>query len=126
LFNELKALEAEHPNWSPATRRPSVSAAALSAFTQVRHEVPMLSLGNAFEETDMREFDRRVTEGLDLPAGDLFGGGARWNTAASPSSMAWRSACCIRTACWCAAPPAATAPPAKTSASTCAPCATFR
>jgi DNA ligase (NAD+) len=48
----------------------------LSAFTQVRHEVPMLSLGNAFEETDMREFDRRVTEGLDLPAGDLFGGGA--------------------------------------------------
>ena len=36
----------------------------------------MLSLGNAFEETDMREFDRRVTEGLDLPVGDLFGGGA--------------------------------------------------
>ncbi|MGZ9737852.1 NAD-dependent DNA ligase LigA [Pseudomonas sp. GNP012] len=77
LFNELKALEAAHPELitsdSPTQR---VGSAALSAFTQVRHEVPMLSLGNAFEETDMREFDRRVIEGLDLPAGDLFGGGA--------------------------------------------------
>ena len=77
LFHELKALEAAHPELitsdSPTQR---VGSAALSAFTQVRHEVPMLSLGNAFEETDMREFDRRVTEGLDLPVGDLFGGGA--------------------------------------------------
>ena len=77
LFHELKALEAANPELitsdSPTQR---VGSAALSAFTQVRHEVPMLSLGNAFEETDMREFDRRVTEGLDLPAGDLFGGGA--------------------------------------------------
>jgi DNA ligase (NAD+) len=32
----------------------------------------MLSLGNAFEETDMLEFDRRVNEGLDLPTGDLL------------------------------------------------------
>ncbi|MGC1329682.1 MAG: NAD-dependent DNA ligase LigA [Pseudomonas sp.] len=77
LFRELKALEAEHPELvtadSPTQR---VGNAALTAFSQVRHEVPMLSLGNAFEETDMREFDRRVTEGLDLPVGDLFGGGA--------------------------------------------------
>ena len=36
----------------------------------------MLSLGNAFDETTMLEFDRRVTEGLDLPVGDLFGAGA--------------------------------------------------
>ncbi|WP_421547530.1 NAD-dependent DNA ligase LigA [Pseudomonas sp. QD4] len=77
LFHELKALEAEHPELvtsdSPTQR---VGSAALSAFTQVRHEIPMLSLGNAFEEVDMREFDRRVTEGLDLPVGDLFGAGA--------------------------------------------------
>ncbi|KPA88985.1 DNA ligase, NAD-dependent [Pseudomonas asplenii] len=76
LYHELKALEAEHPELvtadSPTQR---VGSAALTAFTQVRHEVPMLSLGNAFEEVDMREFDRRVSEGLDLPAGDLFGGG---------------------------------------------------
>ncbi|MBC2657161.1 NAD-dependent DNA ligase LigA [Pseudomonas sp. MSSRFD41] len=77
LFRELKALEAEYPELvtsdSPTQR---VGSAALSAFTQVRHEIPMLSLGNAFEEVDMREFDRRVNEGLDLPSGDLFGGGA--------------------------------------------------
>ena len=44
----------------------------------------MLSLGNAFEETDMREFDRRVSEGLDLPAGDLFGGGAEVEYSCEP------------------------------------------
>jgi len=85
LFRELKALEAEHPELvsadSPTQR---VGSAALSAFTQVRHEIPMLSLGNAFEETDMREFDRRVGEGLDLPAGDLFGGAAEVEYSCEP------------------------------------------
>ncbi|MEX6502712.1 NAD-dependent DNA ligase LigA [Pseudomonas zhanjiangensis] len=77
LFNELKALEAEHPELvsrdSPTQR---VGGEALAAFGQVRHEVPMLSLGNAFEEQDLLDFDRRVREGLDLPGGDLFGDGA--------------------------------------------------
>ena len=74
LFRELKELEAANPELvtadSPTQR---VGNVALGAFSQVRHEIPMLSLGNAFEETDLREFDRRVTEGLDLPVGDLFG-----------------------------------------------------
>ncbi|WP_024695747.1 NAD-dependent DNA ligase LigA [Pseudomonas syringae] len=70
LFHELKALEAENPHLvTPDSPTQRVGSAALSAFTQVRHEVPMLSLGNAFEEDDMHEFDRRVTEGLDLPEG---------------------------------------------------------
>ncbi|MDR6956496.1 DNA ligase (NAD+) [Pseudomonas brassicacearum] len=77
LFHELKALEEQHPDLvtsdSPTQR---VGSVALSAFSQVRHEIPMLSLGNAFDEATMREFDRRVTEGLDLPVGDLLGGGA--------------------------------------------------
>ncbi|MEG1040178.1 MAG: NAD-dependent DNA ligase LigA [Pseudomonas sp.] len=85
LFNELKALEAEHPELvtadSPTQR---VGGAALSAFSQVRHEVPMLSLGNAFEENDLREFDRRVVEGLDLPAGDLFADGAAVDYSCEP------------------------------------------
>ncbi|MDD2061344.1 NAD-dependent DNA ligase LigA [Pseudomonas sp. GD03860] len=85
LFNELKALEAEHPELvtadSPTQR---VGGAALSAFSQVRHEVPMLSLGNAFEEDDLREFDRRVVEGLDLPAGDLFGDGGAVDYSCEP------------------------------------------
>ncbi|MDB5983121.1 MAG: ligA [Pseudomonas sp.] len=77
LFHELKALEAENPHLvTPDSPTQRVGSAALSAFTQVRHEIPMLSLGNAFEENDMREFDRRVVEGLDLPVGDLFGDGA--------------------------------------------------
>jgi DNA ligase (NAD+) len=69
LFHELKALEAENPHLvTPDSPTQRVGSAALSAFTQVRHEIPMLSLGNAFEETDMLEFDRRVNEGLDMPA----------------------------------------------------------
>ncbi|MDY7561049.1 NAD-dependent DNA ligase LigA [Pseudomonas sp. CCC3.2] len=85
LFHELKALEAENPHLvTPDSPTQRVGSAALSAFTQVRHEVPMLSLGNAFEENDMREFDRRVTEGLDLPAGDLFGEGAQVQYSCEP------------------------------------------
>lgn len=73
LFNELKALEAEHPRLvTPDSPTQRVGGAALAAFSQVRHEIPMLSLGNAFEEDDLRDFDRRVVEGLDLPSGDLF------------------------------------------------------
>jgi DNA ligase (NAD+) len=85
LFRELKALEAANPELvTPDSPTQRVGNAALSAFTQVRHEVPMLSLGNAFEETDMHEFDRRVTEGLDLPVGDLFGGGAQVQYSCEP------------------------------------------
>ncbi|SDH86464.1 DNA ligase (NAD+) [Pseudomonas benzenivorans] len=81
LFNQLKALEAEHPELvTPDSPTQRVGGAALAAFGQVRHEVPMLSLGNAFEEQDLLDFDRRVREGLDLPggehSGDLFGDGA--------------------------------------------------
>jgi len=85
LFNELKALEAEHPELvTPDSPTQRVGGAALSAFSQVRHEVPMLSLGNAFEESDLREFDRRVVEGLDLPAGDLFGDAAAVDYSCEP------------------------------------------
>ncbi|MGN2429773.1 NAD-dependent DNA ligase LigA [Pseudomonas syringae] len=85
LFHELKALEADNPHLvTPDSPTQRVGSAALSAFTQVRHEVPMLSLGNAFEENDLREFDRRVTEGLDLPAGDLFGSGSKVEYSCEP------------------------------------------
>lgn len=85
LFNELKALEAQNPHLvTPDSPTQRVGSAALSAFTQVRHEIPMLSLGNAFEEIDMREFDRRVNEGLDLPMGDLLGDGAKVEYSCEP------------------------------------------
>jgi DNA ligase (NAD+) len=71
LFRELQALEREHPALatpdSPTTR---VGAAPLTEFVQVAHATPMLSLGNAFDETEVEAFDRRVREGLDV-AGDV-------------------------------------------------------
>jgi len=85
LFNELKALEAEHPELvSPDSPTQRVGGEALAAFGQVRHEVPMLSLGNAFEEQDLIDFDRRAREGLDLPSGDLFGDGAELEYSCEP------------------------------------------
>ncbi len=76
LFNELKAIEAEHPDLvTPDSPTQRVGGAPAGGFGEVQHEVPMLSLSNAFAEQDMHDFDRRVREGLDLPAGDLFGAG---------------------------------------------------
>ena len=67
LFQRLVVLEEKHPELrgedSP-TRR--VGAAPLPEFAEVRHRVPMLSLGNAFEEDEVRAFDRRVREGLGV------------------------------------------------------------
>jgi len=69
LFTALKQLEKEHPEHvsadSPTQR---VGGAALDGFSQISHEMPMLSLDNAFDEEDMAAFHRRVTERLDLAA----------------------------------------------------------
>ena len=85
LFKELRALEDEHPELvTPESPTQRVGGEALAAFGQVRHEVPMLSLGNAFEEQDLTDFDRRAREGLDLPAGDLFGDGVELEYSCEP------------------------------------------
>jgi len=72
LMRELHALEAAHPELvtddSP-TRR--VGAAPLEAFAAVAHQVPMLSLDNAFSEEEVRAFDRRVRERLGEAHGDI-------------------------------------------------------
>lgn len=69
LFQQLKQLEQENPEFissdSPTQR---VGAQPLSTFTQVSHEVPMLSLDNAFDAEDMQEFNRRIQERLVLEA----------------------------------------------------------
>jgi DNA ligase (NAD+) len=71
LMRELQQLEAAHPELvtadSPTQR---VGAAPLSEFVAVRHEVPMLSLDNVFDEDGLRDFDRRVRERLEL-AGEV-------------------------------------------------------
>jgi DNA ligase (NAD+) len=66
-FRRLEELEAEHPELitkdSPTQR---VGEPPLAAFDEVRHDVPMLSLGNAFDEQELRDFDQRVRERLDV------------------------------------------------------------
>ena len=67
LMGELETLEQSHPDLMAAdspTQR--VGAAPLEQFGEVRHRVPMLSLGNAFAEQEVRDFDRRVRERLEV------------------------------------------------------------
>lgn len=67
LRRELEALEDEYPELNqPDSPTRQVGARPDSAFAEVRHEVPMLSLGNAFDEQEMAEFDRRVRERLGV------------------------------------------------------------
>lgn len=65
LMQQLRDLEAQHPelitNDSPTQR---VGAAPLDAFDQVKHEVPMLSLDNVFDEESYLAFDKRVHDRL--------------------------------------------------------------
>jgi DNA ligase (NAD+) len=61
LMRELEALEAAHPELrdpnSPTVR---VGNAPSGKFAEVRHAVPMLSLGNAFSEAEVGEFVARI------------------------------------------------------------------
>jgi DNA ligase (NAD+) len=65
LMQELKALEAEHPELiTPDSPTQRVGGAPVAAFGVVEHAVPMLSLDNGFSEQDARDFDRRIHERL--------------------------------------------------------------
>jgi DNA ligase (NAD+) len=71
LLRELQELEAEHPELAtPDSPTQRVGAAPSGAFAEVRHQVPMLSLGNVFGHDELREFDTRVRRGLGLGEGD--------------------------------------------------------
>lgn len=65
LFHQLKALELEHPEFltsdSPTQR---VGAKPLSGFSQIRHEIPMLSLDNAFSDAEFNAFVKRIEDRL--------------------------------------------------------------
>ncbi|KQQ71679.1 aromatic ring-opening dioxygenase LigA [Xanthomonas sp. Leaf131] len=67
LMRELEALEAAHPQLASAdspTQR--VGHLAASRFAEVRHALPMLSLGNAFSDEEVAEFVRRISERLEV------------------------------------------------------------
>lgn len=65
LFHQLKALELEYPELvsadSPTQR---VGAKPLSGFSQIRHEIPMLSLDNAFSDEEFNAFVKRIEDRL--------------------------------------------------------------
>jgi DNA ligase (NAD+) len=69
LLRELIELEDQFPELksadSPSQR---VGGTILDSFEKVEHRTPMLSLGNAFNEEDLRDFDRRVRQAV----GDKF------------------------------------------------------
>lgn len=105
LMRELEALEAAHPALASAdspTRR--VGARATGGFAQVRHALPMLSLGNAFEEPG-----KPPASAFAKWPNSNGGSSRRWTGASrffpsSPNLMVWRSACATRTAFSCRAP----------------------
>src|SRR5690348_1279911 len=77
LLRELEVLEAAHPELAtPDSPTQRVGAAPSSVFLAVRHEIPMLSLANAFTDPDpppgqdpdreARDFVRRVEQRLDV------------------------------------------------------------
>ncbi len=67
LLRELQDLEQQHPELiTPDSPTQRVGAAPLDSFDEVRHRVPMLSLGNAFDDEEVRDFDRRARERLGV------------------------------------------------------------
>lgn len=65
LLRQLQVLEAAYPELitadSPTQR---VGSMPLPAFSQVKHELPMLSLDNAFSADELQDFNRRIQERL--------------------------------------------------------------
>lgn len=63
MFRRLQELEAQYPQFvridSPTQR---VGGVASSGFATVAHATPMLSLNNAFDDTEVQQFDQRIRE----------------------------------------------------------------
>jgi len=65
LLRELQDLEAQHPGLiTPDSPTQRVGAAPARDFGEVKHKVPMMSMDNAFDESEARAFDERVHKGL--------------------------------------------------------------
>ena len=68
LMNELKALEAAHPELAdPDSPTERVGGRPAEGFATVRHAAPMLSLENAYNEEELREFHARICRALEKP-----------------------------------------------------------
>ena len=66
LMRRLQQLESQHPQLvTPDSPTQRVGGKPREGFVKVPHSSPMLSLDNALNEEELREFDRRVRELLD-------------------------------------------------------------
>jgi len=66
LMRALENLEREHPELiTPDSPTQRVGGMAAGGFAEVRHATPMLSLANAFEEGEVKDFDQRVRNLLE-------------------------------------------------------------
>lgn len=69
LIHELQALESERPDLvTPDSPTQRVGGRPVEGFATVNHLAPMLSLDNAYSETELRAFDERVRKGTGMPA----------------------------------------------------------
>ncbi|OAN13929.1 DNA ligase (NAD(+)) LigA [Photobacterium jeanii] len=75
MMQQLLAIEAEHPEWvtddSPSQR---VGGTPLDGFTQIQHELPMLSLDNAFNDEELKAFEKRLLDRLPAASAMTFCG----------------------------------------------------
>lgn len=66
LFNELKQLEKEHPEFvTPDSPTQRVSEKPIDGFKNITHAVPMLSIDNTYNSDELKEFDDRVSKALE-------------------------------------------------------------
>ena len=67
LLRELQALETQYPELvTPDSPTQRVGVAPVAAFSKITHRVPMLSLNNAFNDAEIKAFDRRCRESTGL------------------------------------------------------------
>ena len=73
LMQELIAIEEKHPELkSPLSPTQRVGGQAVESFNKITHQRSMLSLGNAFNEDDLRDFDRKVREAINVDEVDYM------------------------------------------------------
>ncbi|MDH3256638.1 MAG: NAD-dependent DNA ligase LigA, partial [Nitrospinota bacterium] len=69
LMEQLKQLEAKHPEWiTPDSPTQRVGGAPAEGFVTVAHKIPMLSLDNTYNVEELRDFHNRVVKNLKTEA----------------------------------------------------------
>ncbi|MBK8973152.1 MAG: NAD-dependent DNA ligase LigA [Hahellaceae bacterium] len=73
LFRELQSLEKRFPSLvRPDSPTQRVGAEPLSAFQESAHRVPMLSLDNAFSDTELAAFEKRIRDRIEITSPPIF------------------------------------------------------